>query len=192
MMSARWFVLSFLCSLIVTVVNCKKCLIVNIDNRELSENINDNSYASMSAVINLAYARRHGYDFLYVQNVVKDFEKIARGKYFTNDTVPPTNIAKDVATAFHVGLLQFRAASWAKLPALWHVTVMYGVQYDYVWYIDSDACVSPIQINKSIEGNLREWESSGSYIRGNPHISKSAFVFFNNKPWRDDMPCAGL
>ena len=27
---------------------------------------------------------------------------------------------KDVATAYHVGLKQFRAASWAKLPALWY------------------------------------------------------------------------
>lgn len=35
------------------------------------------------------------------------------------DLIPPTNVAKDEATAFHVGLLQFRAASWAKLPALW-------------------------------------------------------------------------
>jgi hypothetical protein len=104
----------------------KKCLLVNIDNRELNKNVNDNSYAPKTAVLNLDYAQHHGYDFIYVQNVVTDLEAETRAKFPNADIIPPTDNAKDAATAFHVGLLQFRAASWAKLPALWHVTTTIG------------------------------------------------------------------
>jgi len=104
----------------------KKCLIVSIDNRELKTDVTDNSYATKTAVINLNYAQHHNYDFLYVQNQVTDVEKETRAQFPKADIVPPTDNAKDAATAFHVGLLQFRAASWAKLPALWHVTSTIG------------------------------------------------------------------
>lgn len=104
----------------------KKCLLVSIDNRELNTNVNDNSYASKTAVLNLDYAKHHNYDFLYVQNIVTDLEKETRIQFPSADIVPPTDNAKDAATAFHVGLMQFRAASWAKLPALWHVTTTVG------------------------------------------------------------------
>lgn len=104
----------------------KKCLLVSIDNRELNTNVNDNSYASKTAVLNLDYAKHHNYDFLYVQNTITDLEKETRTQFPSADIVPPTDNAKDAATAFHVGLMQFRAASWAKLPALWHVTTTVG------------------------------------------------------------------
>lgn len=120
--------LLFLISALVceSVATKKKCLIVSIDNRELKTDVNDNSYATKTAVINLDYAKHHNYDFLYVQNAVTDVEKETRAKFPKADIVPPTDNAKDAATAFHVGLLQFRAASWAKLPALWHVTSTIG------------------------------------------------------------------
>ena len=105
----------------------KTCLIVSIDNRELSPNINDNQYPPMTAVLNLDYAKHHNYDFVYVQNVVTDLEKETRLMFPNSDIIPPTDNAKDAATAFHVGLKQFRAASWAKLPALWHVTTTIGI-----------------------------------------------------------------
>lgn len=169
----------------------KSCLLVNIDNRELSKNVHDNSYAPKTAVLNLDYAKRHGYDFLYVQNVVTDLESETRAKFPNADIIPPTDNAKDAATAFHVGLKQFRAASWAKLPALWHVTTTVGMDYEYIWYIDSDAAISPLHGDKSIEEQLKYWEAQGSFIKGRSDLTKSAFVFFHNHPWRDDMPCAG-
>ena len=125
------------------------------------------------------------------------------------------NVAKDVSTAFHVGLGQFRAASWAKLPPLWHIAVktsgrntdkysmnsslyvenLNGVHlkgvYDYVWYIDSDATVSPFRTNRSIDDAIDEWVGSGVVTRGSSNIRNSSFIFFNNHPWRDNMPCAG-
>jgi len=181
----------FLSAVSLAVLAKKKCLLVNIDNRDLSKNINDNSYAAKTAVLNLDYAQHHGYDFVYVQNVVTDLEMETRKKFPSADIVPPTDNAKDAATAFHVGLKQFRAASWAKLPALWHVTTTIGKDYEYIWYIDSDATVSPLHRDKSIEDQIKHWEEKGSFIKGRSDISKSAFIFFHNHPWRDDMPCAG-
>lgn len=173
-------------------VAAKKCLIVNIDNRPLTENINDHSYASMSSVINLAYAKRHNYDFVYLQTVVDDLVSGAHAKYGEfEDNIPPTSVAKDLATAFHVGLKQFRAASWAKLPPLWHITTEFGDKYEYILYIDSDAVMSPLHINRSIEEALQDWEDHSMIERGSSTPTKSAFTFLNNRPWRDDMPCAG-
>ena len=54
------------------------------------------------------------------------------------DLIPPTNVAKDEATAFHAGLLQFRAASWAKLPALWYVWTDF--LYNHPWR-DGEPCM---------------------------------------------------
>eukprot|EP01036_Dinobryon_divergens_P027187 gene27187-35916_t len=241
----------------------KKCLLISIDNRNLNPRISESNYATISAVITLSYAQRHGYDFLYLQEdmdglVDEVFEKYGDAIYdkklsnklnsmpkdyfdgkskrtpneirqysksdMMKDLIPPTNVAKDEATAFHAGLLQFRAASWAKLPALWHIVDTIGHQYEYIWYIDSDATVSPLHANISIEQKILSWEtessideiqqqekaegssfevrlsstvnkrqrtSKGRVAYGNKKVSQSAFIFFNNHPWRDDMPCAG-
>jgi hypothetical protein len=98
--------------------------------------VNDNSYAPKTAVLNLDYAEHHGYDFIYVQNVVTDLEAETRAKFPNADNIPPTDNAKDAATAFHVGLRQFRAASWAKLPALWHVTTTIGKHIPFLLLLD--------------------------------------------------------
>ena len=131
MLSTSCYLLLLVSTLVFeSVATKKKCLIVSIDNRELKSDMNDNSYATKTAVINLDYAKHHNYDFLYVQNIVTDVEKETRLQFPKADIVPPTDNAKDAATAFHVGLLQFRAASWAKLPALWHVTSTVGMFAD--------------------------------------------------------------
>jgi hypothetical protein len=127
---STWCVIFFLVIVVFvkSSLNAKKktCLLVSVDNRELNPDLHDHSYASKTAVLNLAYAKYHNYDFLYVQNTVTDVEKDTRKQFPDADIVPPTDNAKDAATAFHVGLKQFRAASWAKLPALWHVTTTVG------------------------------------------------------------------
>lgn len=65
------------------------------------------------------------------------------------------------------------------------------MDYEYIWYIDSDATVSPLHRDKSIENQIKLWESQGAFIKGRSDISQSGFIFFHNHPWRDDMPCAG-
>jgi hypothetical protein len=131
--------------------------------------------------------------------------------------------AKDIATAFHVGLKQFRAASWAKLPPLWYInrlayqglpsekerasTKKHGNHsnlsssllslngpYDYVWYIDSDAVISPFARHRTIPEIFQLWnENPTSFLLpyGSQNLSETSVLFFNNFPWRDDIPCAG-
>lgn len=67
-----------------------------------------------------------------------------------------------------------RHASWAKLLS---TSVALQGGYDYVVYIDSD-CIFK-DSNESLENFIK------------PHASRD-FIFLNNKPWGDDMPCAGF
>lgn len=177
-----------------------RCLIVTIDNRDLQPGYHDQHYLSMTAVINHAYATYHNYDFFYLQNDVSNLVSEALKKYpkATQDPMmlDGQHVAKDVATGFHVGLQQFRAASWAKLPALWYITKKLGHKYDYVWYIDSDAAVSPFAFNRSIDDAVRDWQRREEahhdmVLLGNRDVMRSKLLFFSNFPWRDDMPCAG-
>lgn len=177
-----------------------RCLIVTIDNRDLQPGYHDQHYLSMTSVINHAYATYHNYDFYYLQNDVSNLVSEALKKYpkATQDPMmlDGQHVAKDVATGFHVGLQQFRAASWAKLPALWYITKKLGHKYDYIWYIDSDAAVSPFAFNRSIDDAVRDWQRREEthhdmVLLGNRDVTKSKLLFFSNFPWRDDMPCAG-
>eukprot|EP01033_Poteriospumella_lacustris_P008331 gene8331-6011_t len=177
-----------------------RCLIVTIDNRDLQPGYHDQHYLSMTAVINHAYATHHNYDFYYLQNDVSNLVSEALKKYprATQDPMmlDGQHVAKDVASGFHVGLQQFRAASWAKLPALWYITKKLGHKYDYVWYIDSDAAVSPFAFNRSIDDAVRDWQRREEthhdmVLLGNRDVTRSKLLFFSNFPWRDDLPCAG-
>lgn len=58
-----------------------KCLILNIDNRELNTQISANDYPSMSSVLNYHYAKVHDYDYIYIQNSITNFEVNTRKKY---------------------------------------------------------------------------------------------------------------
>jgi len=67
--------------------------------------------------------------------------------------------------------------------------------YDYIFYIDSDAVISPLHRNLSIDDLLNRYNEhngwTGGVTRGRRDVLQAQFVFFNNFPWRDDMPCAG-
>lgn len=103
-------------------------LIVSIDNRDLQWDFKDKHYPTLTSVINRDYALSQQYDFLYVQNDVKDLVPRIKAKYpeaVEDDMMKSEQVAKDVATGFNVHLKQYRAASWAKLPALWNLTVTF-------------------------------------------------------------------
>lgn len=191
-------------------------LLLSVDNRALHPNVHDNHYVSMNAVITRAYALHHGYDYIYIE-IVQDglYEKVMAkypGNIVTNQKEAAdarSNVAKDIATAFHVGLKQFRAASWAKLPPLWHITMaslraaastasgsssntgdtaktstgpnnIVINDYDYIWYIDSDATVSPLRFNRTIDDAIAEWEHKRMvrdyYLRWNLSSPLAFFV----------------
>lgn len=94
-----------------------KILVFASDNRPLCPDLSETKYNSLSAYINEAYCKRHGYDFIYFQPHYKDV---------ASTSISPSS---------HNGL---RHASWAKL-----LSAIQSIQwnlYDYVVYIDSD-CV---------------------------------------------------
>jgi hypothetical protein len=167
----------------------KKWLIISVDNREMNPSFEAAQYLSMTSVLNQEYANYHGYDFINVQDVIKNLEEEVKSKYSQYDEIPPTTLTKDMATAFHVGLHQFRAASWAKLPGIWHIVDTLGKNYERIFYIDSDAVISPLHMNRSLDDAMNSWVNNT--IRGNQNPWQSNFIFFYNHPWRDDMPCAG-
>ncbi|RYH21509.1 hypothetical protein EON65_20505, partial [archaeon] len=171
-----------------------RCLIVSIDNRLLSWDPKEYHYPTIAGIINRDYAIQHQYDYLYVMNDVKNFIPRVKAKYHTAQEDPmmlTEQVEKDIATGFNVFLQQYRAASWAKLPALWHITKMFMGKYDYIWYIDSDAFINPLQFNHSITDKVAFWKQNDYVLRGQRDLDKAEFIFFNNFPWRDDMPCAG-
>jgi hypothetical protein len=178
-----------------------KCLLISIDNRDLQTNLQSQHYPSLTAVINHAYAEYHGYDYLYIQNDIQDLITRVLKKYphAQQDEMmfdkSKQHVLKDVATAFHIGLQQFRAASWARLPILWYLSWYFiEEKYDYIWYIDSDAVISPFFFHRTIEEAFQIWSQTlSTSIRLGQHmnLNQSLLIFFNNFPWRDDMPCAG-
>ena len=112
-----------------------RCLLVSVDNRKLSPKLNGADYVSLNAVITQAYAKYHNYDYIYIENSPDGLYDKATAKYSNiankqEASDARTNVAKDVASALHVGLKQFRAASWAKLPPLWYLTaISMGLRY---------------------------------------------------------------
>lgn len=68
-----------------------------------------------------------------------------------------------------------RHAAWSKLIS---TSKALELDYDYVAYIDSDC------IFKDFNISLKD------FIRNN--INAKDILFFNNKPWGDDLPCSGF
>lgn len=95
---------------------------------------------------------------------------------------------------FHPSLLVGRSSSWGKLPLLWLVLQEIGQFYDYFFFLDSDAVINPHFSNRSLFDAMTEWErDQGDAVAwGNRNPWSATFLFFNNFPWKDDLPCAGV
>ena len=175
----------------LAAVYSSKVLILNVDNRDLDPKVESTHYPTVSALLNKKYADHHGYDFIYVRESIENLVSDVNKQYSSSNIIPPTDNHKDAASAFHVGLKQFRAASWAKLPGIWYIIAHATKEYDYVFYIDSDAFISPFHRDRSVDDLFKLYSNPSLITRGNPNVMESIFVFFHNHPWRDDMPCAG-
>eukprot|EP01039_Chlorochromonas_danica_P005183 gene5183-5705_t len=106
----------------------QRVLIVTIDNRPLSWDSHDTTYLSKTSVINYEYALYHEYDYLYLQNQVDDLIPRVRSYYpqaIEDEMMKTEQVAKDIASGFNVLSKEYRAASWAKLPALWNITMQF-------------------------------------------------------------------
>ena len=195
-----------------------KVLVVSCDDREMKDRLEDNDYVSMTAVLLHDYTQRHGYDFMkltgnssfLVDRVLAKYRDRFFGRY---DGIGEHKYGP---SAFHPGLLHFRASSWAKIPHVWHAVSEYGEHYDYVWYMDSDAAINPAFRNRSLHDMLTHWQRQtdntsalaaaagqrpgaiqsrdvlGQVYWGQRDVRSADLLFFSNFPWRDDLPCAGI
>lgn len=187
-------------------VNRVRTVVVTVDNRNLSSILSTAGYWSLSAVINAHYAKKLGYDYLYLQpqSLSTDAVDAAMAAAARVCTYPnwllmgigndaPQNAKeeealrmspsyfKDVTQAIHLGRTAFRAASWAKLPALWTL----GSEYDSVLFLDSDAfVVQDVPFEEALDNAVLTYGTSAH---------EASFVTFCNRPyWREDMPTAGI
>jgi len=170
-----------------------KYLIMSIDSRDLESDIAVASYVSVTAAINRAYCLHHSYDFLVFKVNASDLEMRVKSKYRPVSDPPNANHdSKNLPSAFNIGLRQFRGATWAKVPVLWMVSHQYASQYEYIFMVDSDAAFNPLHINRTLDDAIAKWSSNYTNIAaGNMNISESTFMFLNNYPFREDMPCTG-
>ena len=172
-----------------------RALLVTVDNRELSTDFESPNYWSLAAAINMHYAKSHSYDYLYVnvgvggngtQDSVDEAIQQSIEKY--NISAELLSLAeKDVEShdhkhniaSFNFQIQQFRASSWSKLLVIWKLlqnprTVE---KYDYIFFIDSDALISPLpELSKrSLDDLFREVDSPGNTEYG-PLPSKASLV----------------
>jgi hypothetical protein len=140
-----------------------KILILMSDNRDLSNDIDESDYNSLTAVINYSYAKKMNYDFLYVRPGLNN-------EYPTNNCLSPKN--------------ELRHSAWSKLLTSIKIINEYP-QYDYVVYIDSD-CIF-------YDNNLSivDYISKSNVING-VGVMDSNIIFLNDNPWNSKLPCSGF
>lgn len=166
-----------------------KVLIVSVDNRQMTQD-----YLPLTAVLRYNYCKKHNYGYVSVRDDPKAFLKGIKERYAEHLTVDETNFgqSKYGYSNFHPGLKQFRSSAFAKIPSLWYLHQRYGAYFDYIMFQDSDAAPNPARDGRSVGDALQEWSSTNnSVMRGVADPRRAEFIFLNNFPWRDDLPCTG-
>ena len=167
-----------------------KVLMVSVDSRQLKPDLQNTDYVTMSSILVSDYAQKNGYDYIKItSNHSKLFENVEK-KYNRKSKLGIGD--KYGVTIFHPGLGQFRASSWAKMPLLWHAYDQFGEYYDYLWYVDSDLTINPMFNDRYLSSELEKWQNdTHKHVFWGASPKDATFLFFNNFPWREDMPCAG-
>lgn len=187
------------CDTFATSKSLHAVLIVSCDTRELEVDYEISPFYSGTAAINFKYAQRHGYDFLRVTTNQSSFVSSVNRHY---SDVKPQLFSLSIArhpkyfpASFNVNQMQFRGPTWVKLLVLWEASMRgnRGASYKYILFLDSDIAINPLNHHRSIEDAFTDWEtnSSVSVMRGQPNLRESGMIFWNNHPWRQDMPCTG-
>lgn len=189
----------------------ERILMVQVDNRGLPDldseggsggdelQMSTAPYWMLTPVLNHHYCRRHGYDYLLVHPML-DVSVLQRSgglRGFDNSSTD----GRAAVGAWHKGLGQARAASWAKLPTLLYLLLQLGSRYDRIWYLDSDIGLSDQASGRSVHEKIIEW-NTGAKCLGPPRktacvnwglqdVSSSPMLLFPNSPFGDSEPCAG-
>lgn len=166
-----------------------RVLIVSVDNRHLAQD-----YLPLTAVLRYNYCKQHGYGYVSVRDDTVASLRGLKERYAEYVKLDEATFgqSKYGHSNFHPGLKQFRSSAFAKVPSLWYLHQRYGAYFDYIMFQDSDAAPNPTQENRSVGDALNEWSASNtSVMRGVADPREADFIFFNNFPWRDDLPCTG-
>lgn len=176
--------------------NGLKVLMISTDTREVKLDLGANDYVSMASVLTHEYALFHGYDYLRVMPNTTLNTHFGSDEFYEKYGIKWElgYNEKYGVTCFHPRLKHFRASSWAKMPLIWHANNLWGKYYDYIFYIDSDATISPVYGTRSLSDAFKDWEldKKNSVMWGNKSPKDSSLIFFSNLPWREDYPCAGM
>lgn len=179
--------------------------IIVVDNRELNEELNHKtSYASITAVLNYNYARKHGYDFHYYHPTLDINQTLARYPHAPNPMTDMRKIKFDEEeasnknftdwhlldkrlwpTSFHPKLNRFRGATWSKVAVFWHASTTMAEQYDLIFYLDSDASITSIHGDKRVEEMVHQWQTNLNISWGVRDLSRTSMIFFPNTPFGD-------
>jgi hypothetical protein len=139
-------------------------LILQSDNRDVSDTIDNTDYNTLTAIINYQYSQTHNYDFKYLRpHLNNDFTLF--------NCLSPTKGS--------------RHSSWAKLLSVLNILNQYK-QYEYIVYIDSDCIFS----NQDL--SISDYLTQIKNINNQPLNLNKDFFFVNNKPWDSNLPCAGF
>jgi hypothetical protein len=178
-----------------------KVLVVVVDNRHLPDSIDGSKgFGGLVAVLQHNYCKRHNYDYVRIVNDKTDLARETAARYpnvvkeiFQQNALDSIDNPKHGFDVLHPGYLRARSSSWGKLPALWHTAEELGAQYDYIWFMDSDATPNPMQNDLSLGDALVKWDSKPEETVqwGKQLPSNATFLFMSNFPYRDDLPCAG-
>ena len=207
-MDSKTLIIVFMVILLAFVSSAKesRILLLHVDNRELNDDIQSPKleYFSLTSAINYAYATRHGYDFLIFNvNNTKVAAEVA-AKYSISSTSAMENMndilnvkkmswasqSKMELSVFHNKHKYFRATPWAKIALLWNLAIIVKekmetlINYDYVFYVDSDFVINPNFHSRSLDDAFTGWSQSFSRVRD------TAFIFFSNAPY-SQRPCTG-
>jgi len=166
-----------------------RVLVVTVDHRELSEEMDSAGYTSLSAVLNYNYATKHGYDYRFY-HVSTDLARVKR-KY--NATPPAASVAAADglrARSYHPGRAEFRDYTWSKLPVLWHIASAVR-QYDLILYLDSDVAMTAVNEHRSIQEAIVHWDDSYKVVWGVKDLKKAGIMFLPEMPPDSNKPAVG-
>jgi hypothetical protein len=158
--------------------------IIMADNRapSIHDHITNATYPILSAVVNLLYARRHGYNFTYF---VYEWNHTAADLAHLHPPAPP-------AACYHYGTGLFRHGTWCKILACWHSLRSVGrlswspfAAYrnesanaiPWFVYLDSDVVV------RDHDMSFAEWVSKSPPSISGPSIRDALISFANDRPY---------
>ena len=203
----HYFPLYCYCAVEVTKVKDGKirALLITVENRGLVEDLTTSNYLSLSAVLNMQYAKRHSYDYMFIQGrmnylrksdiPLQDSSSISTTNEDSNHDhsmfkyiistynvslvgLPHSRDSKHRISSFNIDLKQFRAASWSKLLVIWYLLQEPTIseRYDYIFYLDSDAVLSPEASHRSLDDFFKDADAPGGLEYGSLPSKASILV----------------